>query len=118
MLGGSFIVPTHFKFKVFFEYKNISSRLFFLYEKYITDNFFWFRRKSSSGLVDVVILKNKIIQADKFKIRYVMWWNFFKKVNGILWFEKQIRNVLLIWIFRERGLIFIVNYEIFLYYFS
>ena len=43
---------------------------------------------------------------------------FFWKVNGILWYEKRICDVLLLQMFRESGPIFSVDFEIFKYHFS
>ena len=41
-------------------------------------------------------VKNVITQADMFQIRYVIRWNFFKRVNGVLWFKKRTCDVLLL----------------------
>ena len=52
-------LPTRFDCNVLSEYKDILSKLF-LWEIIMRDKFFWFSRKSSSGLVDIAMWKNSI----------------------------------------------------------
>ena len=76
---------------------------FFLMQKYfikiisvweiIMIDEFCFSWKSSSGSVDVAMWKNRVSLVDMFKLRHVMRWNYFWKLNGVLWFEKRICDV-------------------------
>ena len=95
-----------FSFSFFFFFFFLNTKIFYqniLAREIIMIDKFWFNWKSPSGFVGVALWKNGVILVDRFKLLHVMRWNLKKKVNGILWFEKLICDVLLLSMFWERG---------------